>query len=63
MASKKELQELKGDLYEIIQEHYCGTTKCFYLETVDKIFEHINQVEKTNKLLRTKIRQLRKEIE
>ncbi len=61
--NNKQLQQIKGDLYEIIQDNYCGTTKSFYLGNVDRIFDYITELEKTNKLLRTKISQLRKEIE
>lgn len=47
--NNKQLQEIKGDLFEIIQDNYCGCAMYCYLDTVEELFDYIHQLKKQNR--------------
>lgn len=62
MASREEIEKIRLDWLEIIARNFTGATKQCYMTDLYKLFYHIDELQKTNDLLRKKINQLRKEI-
>lgn len=56
----RQLQEIKGDLFEIIQDNYCGATRDSYLLEVEGLFEYIKQIKLTSRRRGAIINQLKK---
>lgn len=47
--NNKQLQEIQGDLFEIILDNYCGATADSYLEQVSDLFDYIHKLKKQNR--------------
>jgi len=44
--NQQELNNIKGDLYELIQDNYCGEPKQILLQDVEHLFQYIKELQK-----------------